>query len=208
MAEISVTDFELEDEKLGELATQAAYRLDSQLHVQFYKHAELDAAASKAAGRKIFAEHVYVRIMAPANRLNVIECRATDEYKLRFARQYAQFLQGVEQLSVGTPLSELPSLSAAQVLELKALKVDTVEQLANLPDTTVQLLGVGGMELKRRAAAFIMRAQSNDALAAQNQDLQRQITELQLLLQERQKEEQAASQATPQFKVTSADKKA
>lgn len=200
--EISVTDFQLEDEKLAELATQAAHRLDNQLHAQFYKHAELDAHASEKANRKIFVEHVYVRIMAPANRLNIVERRATDEDKLRFANQYTRFLQGQEQLSVGTPLSELAGMGPAQVLELKALKVDTVEQLAGMPDTTVQLLGTGGMELKRRAAAYIARLQSADALLASNQDLQRKVSELQALLADRAKAETAAAQAKPEFKVT------
>lgn len=202
MSEMTSTDFDFEMGELVRLSQQDAHKLDNQLHVQFYRHAELNSAESVKAGRKIFEEKVYIRIMAPANRLNVIERAASDQDKLRFSRQYEAFMAGLEQLSVGTPVSEVGGISPAQVLELRALKVDTVEQLAGMPDTTVQLLGIGGQELKRRASAFLARSQGTEALVSQNQDLQKQISELTALLQQRQVDEKAENAATPKFSVT------
>lgn len=161
MADYSFTDFELEDQVLGQIAENATRGLDAQLSVQFFRHAELNAAASREANRKIFDDHVYIRIMMPANRLNEVVRRATEADKLRFQRLYTAFIQNGEQLVTGTPLDQLSNMTAGQVLELKALKIDTVEQLANLPDTTAQLLGTGGLELKRRAGVYL--AKSTDA---------------------------------------------
>lgn len=172
---LSASDFELEAERLLDLATAPARKLDTQLNVQFYKHAELNSAKSHAEGRKIFDEHVYVRIMAPANRLNVIERRATEDDKTRFARQYSAFLSGLEQLASGTPLSELPTLTAAQVLELRALKVQTVEQLATIPDSTVGILGVGGQELKQRAIRYLDSRADVTKLSDENRALREQL---------------------------------
>jgi hypothetical protein len=172
------TDFDFELERVNELAKQQAHSLDNQLHVQFFKHAELNSARTKAEGRKIFEEFVYVRILIPANRLNIIERRATDEDKMRFARQYTAFIQGAEQLAAGTSLDQIPGLTAAQVLELRALKVDTVEQLAGLADSTAQLLGTGGADLKRRAALYLAKATGGEKLLAENEDLRRQLAEL------------------------------
>jgi hypothetical protein len=202
MSELTSTDFEFEMGELTRLANQDAYKLDDQLHVQFYRHAEQNSFRSREEGRKIFEEKVYIRIMSPADRLSVVERAATDQDKLRFSRQYEAFMAGLEQLSVGTPVSELGGISPAQVLELRALKVDTVEQLAGMPDTTVQLLGIGGQDLKRRAAAFLARTQNVDALAAQNVDLQKQISELQTLLSQRQAQEREEAAAKPAFSVT------
>lgn len=207
MEDISATDFIFEEQELHKLARNGARALDSQLHVQFYRHAELNSFRSTAEGRKIFEDHVYIRIMAPANRQNVIERRATDEDKERFPLHYTQFIQGQEQLAIGTPLAELYGLTPSQVLELKALKVETVEQLAGLPDTTVQLLGIGGQELKRRAAAWLARASGTDALAAQNVQLQKELAELRELLQTRLADEKKAAAEKPAFVVTDASSK-
>ena len=172
------TDFDFEADRIGELAKQQAHSLDGNLHAQFYKHAELNSWKTREEGRKIFEEFVYIRILSPANRLNIIERRATPEDCARFSRQYQQFLKGNEQLAAGTPLDQLTSLTAAQILELKALHVSTVEQLAALADTTAQLMGTGGPELKRQAGIYLARASSGEALFSENQALKAQLAEL------------------------------
>lgn len=208
MSDLTYTDFDFELDRIGDMAKQQAHSLDAQLKVQFYKHAELNSFASRPVeeggqGRKIFVEKVYVRILMPANRLNIVEREATAIDRQRFARQFHQFLAGEEQLSSGTPLSELPTISASQVLELKALKVDTVEQLANMPDNVIQLLGVGGAELKRRASTYLARAASNETLVAEsaslkatNVALQAQIDELRAMV------EKATKSVADEVKVT------
>jgi len=164
------------------MATGQNNKLDAQLHVTFYKHAELNSFQSRSVaeggqGRKIFEEQVYIRILAPANRLNVIERRATVEDRQRFSRQFQHFVKTGEILQNGTPLDQLPSLGAAQVLELKALKVDTVEQLAGMADTTLQLLGTGGQDLKQRAIRFLANVQGTEKLSGEVQQLQRELAD-------------------------------
>jgi len=178
MADTSYTDFDFESARLEELSSQQAHGLDNQLHVQFYKHAELNSFRTREEGRKIFEECVYVRILSPANRLLIIERRVTDEDKLRFSKQYGQFLEKGESLQVGTPLSEFPGLSPAQVLEMRHLKVETVEQLAGIPDTTAQLLGTGGTDLKMRAIKYLARSANSEQLSEQVRDLQTQLAVL------------------------------
>lgn len=173
--ETSYTDFDFEMERLGQLASGQANSLDSSLRVQFYRHAELNSFRSAQEGRKIFDDKIYIRIMMPANRLNEVEREATPADKLRFSKAYQHFIEKGEQLITGTPLSQLPSLTPGQVLELRALKVETVEQLANIPDTTAQLLGVGGLELKKRAVDYLGRGASTEALSAEIAELKRQL---------------------------------
>lgn len=193
--EMSFTDFEFEEEKLRDLVKKGANALDHQLKAQFYKHAEQNAFRSKAEGRKVYDEYVYIRILMPANRLSEIERRATDDDKLRFPQQYAAFLKGAEQLSSGTPLKELPTITPVQVMELKALKVDTIEQLAGMPDPVAQVLGTGGLDLKKRAQVYLARFTANDTLATQVQELQAQLNALMA-------ERAAQTTVAPEVKVT------
>jgi hypothetical protein len=199
-AAISFTDFELEEARAIELATQPSRKLDNQLNVQFYKHAELNAFKSREQNRKIFDDHTYIRIMAPANRLMMIERRATDDDKLRFPNQYNRFFKGQTQLSSGTPLSELHTITAAQVMELKALNVETIEQLAGIPDTTAQLMGMGGLEIKRRAQRFMDLSTDKTVQGEKIRNLEAQLAEL---LAERQAAQTASAAKTPEVKVTS-----
>jgi hypothetical protein len=188
--QFSVSDFDFEADRLKDLSSQQAHALDRQLHIQFYKHAELNSFATREEGRKIFEEHVYIRILTPANRLNIIERRATDDDKIRFEAAYAKFLTSGEQLQTGTPLSELPGMSAAQVLEMRHLKVETIEQLAGIPDTTAQLLGAGGQELKQRALRYLARFANAENQANEIADLR---AKLEMLLAERAKTQVVAS---------------
>ena len=202
---ISFTDFELEEARAIEMATQPARKLDHQLNVQFYKHAELNAFESRKQNRKIFDDHIYIRIMAPANRLMMIERRASDEDKLRFPAQYSRFFKGQTQLSSGTPLSELHTISAAQVMELKALNVETIEQLAGIPDTTAQLMGVGGLEIKRRAQRFMDLSTDKTVQGEKIRSLETQLAEL---LAERAATQAAQATAQPTVKITPSAPKA
>lgn len=181
--DISSTDFDFEVGRLDDLVSQQAWKLDHQLHVQFYKHAELDSFASEKAGRKIFVEKVYVRILTPANRLNVIEREATPDDRQRFRNKFVAFVERGEQLVNGSPLGELPTISQAQVMELRALKIDTIEQLAGLPDTTAQLLGTGGQELKQRAIRYLDQRGDNATLSEANRALGERVKELERLVQ-------------------------
>lgn len=197
MSVISSTDFEFEEDRLRDMVQEQNHKLDAALHVQFYKHAELNTFKTKVEGRKIFEEYVYVRILMPANRLNIIERRATEEDRRRFRRQFVAFVEKGESLQLGTPLDQVPNISASQVLELKALKIETVEQLAGMPDATVQLLGTGGQELKQRAIKFLDRSANAEALSAEVKALREELAALRAA-------QQIASQAaqTSTVKVT------
>ena len=175
---ISVSDFDFETDRMKELSSQQVNSLDRQLHVQFYKHAELDSFASREANRKIFVEYAYIRILSPANRLNIIERRATDDDKIRFDAAYGRYLTSGDQLQVGTPLAELPGMSQSQVLEMKHLKVETIEQLAGIPDTTAQLLGTGGQTLKQNAMRYLARHANSEALSLEVADLRAKLDKL------------------------------
>lgn len=148
----------------------------------FYIYPEPHNARSEVEGRPIFVDKEYIRIITAGDTRGTVERRVTPEDIARFPRQYAQFKQGLEQLGSGTPVEQWPYLSPARIAELKAANVRTVEALAELPDSFLPKIGMGGMELRQRAAAWLESAKSSaplDKALAENKDLKDQLAVLQ-----------------------------
>jgi hypothetical protein len=156
-----------------------------------------DEQASKTAGRPIFREMEVVEIRFPGNRQSVPvfpahdhEPNATREsmaqggepitYAMHFSKQYQQFKSSQTQTVSGTPVEELPFVTASKRSELKALNIHTAEALASLDGTPLKQLGMGGRELKVQAQAYLDNAAGTadvTALAAQVAALQQQIAD-------------------------------
>lgn len=105
-------------------------------------------------GRKIYDSVIHITIRNPGSRDTfVIPWNDLDSNsKERYTPQYERFLTKKEQTIEGTPLETAPFLSAQQVLELKAVSVYTIEQLANLSMT--------GQQKLQFAAVFVSKAKN------------------------------------------------
>jgi hypothetical protein len=79
-------------------------------------------------------------------------------YAMAWNKQYQEFKEGVAQTMSGTPLSELPFLTASKRLELKALHIHTAETLAALDGPNLKRIGMDGRELKNQAQAYLDNA--------------------------------------------------
>ena len=163
---------------------------------RFFIHTVPNDAKSKAAGRPIFDEMEVCEIRMAANRQTVGVFPAhevwkivdTDEggreprtYAMRFSEQYKKFKSGEAQAMSGTPLEELPFLTASKRLELKALNIYTAETLAALDGQPLKILGMGGRELKTQAQAYIAKAIGSadvTRFAAENELLKQQMDDL------------------------------
>ena len=128
---------------------------DKRLFVQFFKDAVKNEIKSKEAGRPIFDEHDFVRVITPGSRDTVIT-RVADgsDYALRFHAQWARYKAGQNQDVSGTPLSQLPWMSVGQVAEFAAVGCRTVEQLVGMPDNLSQKF-MGHHQLKQRAQVYL-----------------------------------------------------
>lgn len=158
---------------------------DAGLYVEFKREAVQNQAKSEEAGRPIFDEFDYCHITVPGGKTKVVE-RVTEHHKDRFPRHWAKYQEMLGgktgETLIGTPLDQWPALGVARVMELRALGIHTVDQLANLNDNGIGALGMGGRELKARAAAFLAQATNNseaEFLAAENLHQAEQIEQLQ-----------------------------
>ena len=116
---------------------------------------------TRQQGRPIFDEIEWVEIYTPGDKNNVISKKVTDEHRKRWALQYKDFLEGREQTTSGTPLEHWPPLNRAQVAELKAMHVHSVEALATMDDSALQRYGHGGRDLQLKAQTFIAAAKDH-----------------------------------------------
>lgn len=168
-----------------------AHNPDAALVVKFYSKAVHQPFPSVAAGRPIYENVDYIQIFTPGNQLNIIDTPVRPEHKQRFRLQWMEYEAGRGSgMESGTPLTQWPSLSAAQAEEFRALKFFNVEQLANASDQQLQSLGmVGGanpMVIRDRAKAFLNLASGNaptEKLAQENAEMKAQLEAMQKQMQ-------------------------
>ena len=116
----------------------------------FYMRAVRNAARSEAAGRPVYDEAAYVRVLVPGDRNSVVDRRVGDDDRERWPRQWAAFLAKRER-PAGTPIEHWPYLTVARVAELKALGLLTVERVAEADAATMERIGEDAAALAERA---------------------------------------------------------
>ena len=156
--------------------------------VRFFQDKKQLGYASEQAGHPIFEDVDMVEIGIPGDMTNIIVREATERDKAAFASLFAQYKQGLEPSIEGTPVETWPRLTRAQAANYKALNFQTVEQIAEMSDTSASKVGMGAQADRTAAKAFLKLAK--DAALAQQQaltierqdaemaDLKRQIAEL------------------------------
>lgn len=84
-----------------------------------------------------------------------------------FVKAYAMWQEGNEIPEEGTPLKAWPMVDPAQVEHLLYLKIRTVEALAQLDDAALQKVGIGAVEVRNKARAWVEAAKGTGVTAAQ-----------------------------------------
>ena len=120
----------------------------------FRMEAKQNKAKTITEGRPIFDQVPFVTIISPGDTKNVPDTKVLDEHRQRWPRQWEAFEKGLEQPINGTPINQWPILNNAQVAELKALNIHTIEEMASLSDGGTQQI-VGLMTLKQQAIAHL-----------------------------------------------------
>jgi hypothetical protein len=158
------------------------FAADSKLHVRFFTKPQYNPDKSAEENRPIYEDTVFVEIMMPGEKNNIIQRPALSmRDDLRFPKHYEQFTKGQQEQMVGTPLKVLPFLSEAQCEELAWFKIRTVEQLAELNDTVNFM---GAQEMKQKAKKFLTAMSSGEHLLEQNRNLQTQLDEMRAMIEQ------------------------
>lgn len=182
-------------------------RKDRPAYVRFERVAVEDKAASLAAGRYV-AKDVDMAYITPPYSRDIIPKRVTDwfeqlksqvaadrmpaEWAQQYRRSYEAWKNGQELPLKGTPIKGWGVISPAQQETLIRMNILTVEDLRDVNDEGMRHIGLGGLELKNKANAWLSQMddkggitlkmaaleQRNAELEGSVSTLQRQVTEL------------------------------
>ena len=157
---------------------------DSRLAVKFYKRAMKLENESNEAGRPIFKDYDFVRIMVAGDTLTEIDTYARDSHKQRFPKQWLQYQATQDSSSemIGTPVEEWTLISQSQAQELRGIKFMTVESIANASDLQLQRIGmIAGMSphaFRDKARIFLNLAEETAEATKRTEEINQLKQEL------------------------------
>lgn len=130
------------------------------------------------------AEKDYCRMLFPGNKLTVWDQPVREVDKQRFYRQWSLYKEGKDQLGGKTPINVWGEIDPGSVEEYRAMRIQTVEALAALPDANVSQFPPGMQHLAYRhrdmARTYLRRKQQSAGFdqaleaAQQSQDVAQQ----------------------------------
>lgn len=171
------TDFSFFENAMAQQQQMQRQNPDRNLNLRFFSEGVENKAKSLEAGRPIHDQIDYVEINVAGSRDTVVE-KMGEAQKKRFGPQYEMWKRTQTQPVDGTDLAMVPFLNIAQIKDFKACNVMTLEQLADLSDTNVQKLGMGAVEARKKAQAY-MKAAGDSAfsqrLVNENEILKRDL---------------------------------
>ena len=127
------------------------------------------------------------------NKMDVSQGRLSPLHASHYEQSYKMWKAGQELPVTGTPIKTWPVLSPSQVGALLSIHVRTVEDLATLNDEGLKRVGMGAIDLKQKAQAWLAQAQDkgpltmevsnlkkeNETLKASLDDLHRRLNDMQ-----------------------------
>lgn len=96
-----------------------------------------------------------------------------------YEETYKRWKRGEEMPLEGTPIKGWPVITPAQQSLLIGLNIQTVEVLAAVNDEGLRRIGMGAMELKNKARAWLSQAQDKGPLTMENAKLKADVEALQ-----------------------------
>ncbi len=187
-------------------------RKERPAYVKFERVAVEDKAASAAAGRYV-AKDVDMAFITPPYSRDIFKMKVTDwltnmrqdvangrmpeEWATNYRKAYDAWKNGQELPPNGTPIKGWGVISPAVQEELIRLNIRTVEDLARVTDEGQRAIGMGAIDLKNKAAAWLAQMddkggvtmkmaaleQQNALLKGNVETLERQVRELLAVVQ-------------------------
>lgn len=165
-------------------------------YVEFQKVAVQDKPASEAAGRRITKDVDFAFIMQPGSK-DRVERVATDwfamldrkvmdnahdayppEWISALKHKYAAWKEGHDAPLTGTSIREWPILSPAQVENFIALRIVSIEDVANMTEEAMGRYGMGSRELREKAREWLKGKSVAEEVMAENNALKAQLAEM------------------------------
>ncbi len=161
-------------------------------HIRFVMQPVEDRNKSIEAGHPVFADVAHVVITPQGSKDSVTkpvkewlentdqqvrEERLPAEWAEKFHAGYAHWKRGEEIPVEGIALANWPAISPAELLTCKGIHIMTVEDLATANEEGLRRLGMGGLELKKRAKQYLDASAGPGKLMAENKALSQRLEE-------------------------------
>lgn len=162
-------------------------------YVRFDRRALEDRTKQQENGKYAFRDVDFAFITVPGNKdtverevegwLRDLQKRGEDglcpsSWYPHFVQQYAHWKKGEEAPLNGTAIKDWTGLTPAQQKTVIQAGVLTVEDLAAANDSTIQAIGMGAINFRQKAQAWLKAAEGPGKLAEENARLQAQIDAL------------------------------
>jgi len=166
--------------------------------VKFDTRDEIDRAASKREGRMIHIDRHYAILTPPGTKdehperlpewwdkaeSEVRSGRLKPEWVDYWKSTYEKWKQGQEIPLDGTPIRGWTMLTKAQQENVIGCNILTVEALSQMNSDAMARIGMGALELKRRAESWMLEKECLEAGATKLRDVQRENDTLKATVQ-------------------------
>lgn len=194
------------------VAAMATERKGRPGYLRFYRDAVENKAASVEAGHAVMVDVDFVEITAPYSKDTIVyrveewlprlkemvsRGKIPHEWKDLYLRQYEAWKNGQELPTNGIPIKGWGVISPATQENLIHARIRTVEDLAQVNEDGLRRIGMGGVELRNKAKAWLAQLsdkgpltqqmaavqQENDVLRGSIASLQNQIEQMQKAIQ-------------------------
>lgn len=172
-------------------------RDDRPAYVRFERVAIEDVAATLATGHYV-AKDVDMALITPPYSKDVMKYKVKAWFDIldqdvrnnripqkwvdNYKEAYRAFQNGQEMPVNGSPIRGWGVISPAQQETLIKMNVLTVEDLAAMNDEGIKRVGMGGIDLKNKAKAWLLQLKDNGALTLQMADLQKKFANQEALI--------------------------
>lgn len=164
--------------------------------VQYEVQAVFDPQRSEEMGYRVTKDVNYVKVMQAGSKecyiakaddwLEQIKRKAIhqdhdafpQEWVNAYIEKYEAWKKGLEAPLNGTSVKQWPLLTPAQANNFVALNILTIEDVAAMNEEAMQRFGMGARDLREKAKEWISERSIKASLAAENEELKRQLAEL------------------------------
>ena len=140
---------------------------------EFFTKPMEDKEAEKRLGHAVFVDVDHCRWHKRGSNLSATECKIATLPKLYphiwpvVKPAYEAWKGGRDEEVQGTALKNWPMVSPAMVLNLRAINIRSVEELADTTEADFQRIGPGARDLREKARAWLKVANETGRIAAE-----------------------------------------
>lgn len=126
--------------------------------------------------RPVFVEKIHIKKLIPGDSKLIIDRPMRESDMEEFPVEWARFEQKKSAVATGTPIAAWGILSETQQAEFRALNIFTVDQFANLPDSSGHQI-MGFNDLRAKARAFLMASKDSEMMDRVRLEMEQKLTE-------------------------------